>query len=209
MWTTKTCSACGDTKPWDDDPFIRYTKASGFLKARCWDCHYKAHTAWNRKLKPCPNTAVLVPYGTAYARKKVIDPQTGKENSYGAVKQKRRRTNPLKRLADGVRTSIGQAFNDKGYSKDTKTEAVLGCSFGELKDHLEDQFKPGMTWENMGSEWHIDHNLPLNAAKSIEEVICLCHFTNLVPLWKQENMSKGSKCDPEEVREYLKLVQGK
>ena len=70
---------------------------------------------------------------------------------------------------------------------------MVGCSPEFLKDHIENQFTEGMSWELMGKYIHIDHRIPLSSAKSEEEVYKLCHYTNLQPLWAEDNLSKGSK----------------
>ena len=49
-----------------------------------------------------------------------------------------------------------------------------------------------MTCDNHG-EWHIDHILPLASAKDDEEVFKLCHYTNLQPLWAEDNLIKGCR----------------
>jgi hypothetical protein len=70
----------------------------------------------------------------------------------------------------------------------------VGCTPQELKEHLEKQFKEGMTWDNHGMYgWHIDHIIPLSSATTEEELYKLCHFTNLQPLWAEENLSKGNR----------------
>lgn len=58
--------------------------------------------------------------------------------------------------------------------------------------HIQLQFAPGMTWANHG-DWHIDHRVPLASAKTIVEREKLCHYTNLQPLWAQDNLKKSSK----------------
>jgi len=35
--------------------------------------------------------------------------------------------------------------------------------------------------------------IPLSSAKTEEELYKLCHYTNLQPLWAEENMKKGNK----------------
>ena len=60
---------------------------------------------------------------------------------------------------------------------------------------IESQFKEGMTWENWGrgiGKWNIDHKIPLASATSEKEIIKLMHYTNLQPLWAEENSAKGS-----------------
>jgi hypothetical protein len=69
---------------------------------------------------------------------------------------------------------------------------MLGCSWEQLRDHIENQFVSGMTWEDKHL-WHIDHIVPLSSAKTVEELEKLCHYTNLQPLWASDNMSKGAK----------------
>ena len=85
-----------------------------------------------------------------------------------------------------------RSFKAKSWSKDSKTQTLLGCTFKEFAAHLQSKFKEGMTLENHG-EWHIDHIKPCALAASPEELAALFHFTNLQPLWASENISKGSK----------------
>jgi len=58
------------------------------------------------------------------------------------------------------------------------------------------QFKPGMTWDNYGYYgWHIDHKVPcsnFDLSKPEEQYKCF-HYTNLQPLWAEENLIKGGK----------------
>ncbi len=67
---------------------------------------------------------------------------------------------------------------------------VIGCDRLKLKNFMQDRFRKGMCWEKYG-QWEVDHIVPLSAASSFHELIALCHFTNLQPLWRQENLRKG------------------
>lgn len=91
-----------------------------------------------------------------------------------------------------LRCRISEVIRAKGYSKTSKTNKMLGCDWSHLKVHLESKFADGMSWENRNL-WHIDHVIPLASAKSVEEVVKLCHYTNLQPLWAKDNLSKGAK----------------
>ena len=77
--------------------------------------------------------------------------------------------------------------------KDTAIVKDLGCTLGELRLHIEKQFKPGMTWENHGVHgWHTDHKIPLASfdLSDREQFLEACHFSNLQPLWAEENVKK-------------------
>ena len=72
----------------------------------------------------------------------------------------------------------------------------LGCSIPELKLRLESMFQPGMTWDNWSQTgWHIDHIIPLSSfnLSNREEFLKAVHFTNLQPLWAEENLNKMTK----------------
>lgn len=99
---------------------------------------------------------------------------------------------PVYALSRLVRRRITIALSKGGYLKTSPTREMLGCDYDELKAHLERQFLKGMSWENRG-DWHIDHIVPLSSAGSEEELLALCHFTNLRPLWASDNISKGAK----------------
>lgn len=104
------------------------------------------------------------------------------------------RTNPFFKLKANIRTLIGNSFRRNGYKKTSKTEQILGCSYDEFKLHLEKQFEPWMNWDNRGLYngtenygWDIDHIIPLDTAKTEEDIIRLNHYSNLQPLCSHIN----------------------
>jgi hypothetical protein len=105
---------------------------------------------------------------------------------------KRRKIDPLFRLTCNLRSRIYMALKIDNYTKQTNTFKILGCDLDTIKLHIEEKFTNGMTWENKG-KWHIDHIVPLSSAKTEEEAYQLCHYTNLQPLWAEDNMNKGIK----------------
>ena len=81
-------------------------------------------------------------------------------------------------------------------TKEELYEILDGQFWKELKEHLEKQFKEGMSWENYGFYgWHIDHILPLSSfdLTKAEEQKKAFHYTNLQPLSAKENLQKYSK----------------
>lgn len=98
------------------------------------------------------------------------------------------------KLTNNIRIRVRSYLRSKKINKNNKTFNIVGCSPEHLKEHLEKQFKDGMTWENYGLYgWHIDHIIPLSSAETEDEIYKLCHYTNLQPLWVEENLKKGSK----------------
>jgi hypothetical protein len=105
-----------------------------------------------------------------------------------------KKTKPLYKLGRRMRNRVATMLKRRGLRKCVRTVSYLGCTVTELKLHIEKQFQPGMSWDNYGPTWHVDHDKPLASATSPEELMALCHFTNLRPLWAWENLSKGAKC---------------
>jgi hypothetical protein len=77
--------------------------------------------------------------------------------------------------------------------KNNSTLDIIGCTPQFLKEYIENQFTDGMSWELMGKYIHIDHIIPLSSAKTEEELYKLCHYSNLQPLWAEDNLKKGNK----------------
>ena len=112
-----------------------------------------------------------------------------KRNEYLSNKKK---INPIYRLSCIVRNRIYSFLKNKNITKQNKTFDIVGCSPQSLKEHLENQFTDGMSWDNR-CEWHIDHIIPLSSAKTEEEMCKLFHYTNLQPLWAEDNLKKSNK----------------
>jgi hypothetical protein len=73
--------------------------------------------------------------------------------------------------------------------KETETIKLLGYSALQLKEHIENQFLDGMSWENYG-EWHIDHIKMVSNFDPDTPVDIINALSNLRPLWAADNCSK-------------------
>jgi len=91
-----------------------------------------------------------------------------------------------------MRVCVRKGLSRKGYTKKSRAYEILGAEWDFVKNYIESMFKEGMTWENHG-EWHIDHIIPISSGKTEDEVIKLCHYSNLQPLWAEENLLKSDK----------------
>ena len=123
-------------------------------------------------------------------------------------KKNKRETDPNYKLACNLRRRLKRALKNK--QKVGSAIRDLGCSVNELKLHLENQFQPGMTWNNHSpTGWHIDHIIPLSAfnLENKTELLKACHYTNLQPLWAADNIFKGKKLIPVNVETPNDVLQ--
>jgi len=107
-------------------------------------------------------------------------------------KNKKYITDPNYRIAQTLRVRMRKAVKNN-----SKTSiSFLGADIDKVKEHLEKQFKEGMSWENYGPQgWHIDHIKPcasFNLEDTEEQKKCF-NYKNLQPLWAKENRSKHNK----------------
>jgi len=79
-----------------------------------------------------------------------------------------------------------------GESKGKRTMEIVGLDKKEFKLYIQSKFTEGMSWENYG-KWHLDHIKPLCQAKDNNDALLLNHYTNLQPLWAEENLKKNRK----------------
>ncbi len=110
-------------------------------------------------------------------------------------KQIKRETDILFKLSDNIKSRLRQFLKSKNISKNNKTFEIIGCTPQQLKEYIEIQFTEGMSWDLIGKNIHIDHITPLSSSKTEEEIYKLCHYTNLQPLWAEDNLRKSNKLD--------------
>lgn len=117
------------------------------------------------------------------------------QSVYNKVYARTRRGTDIQfRLTRNLRSRLYKAIRS-GY-KSGSAVRDLGCTIDELKIHLEKQFLPRMTWDNWSRDgWHIDHNVPLDFfdLDDRKQLLQACHYTNLQPMWAEENIRKSNK----------------
>jgi len=203
--TMKICNKCKETKPLTE--YYKRSASKDGLFYQCKTCKGKTAAKWQQ-------TDKYKKYKAKYDNENKVakadyDKQYYEANKEAIIKstiqyaKERRDTDPLYRLTGNIRCSIRQSLINGGYSKTSQTHKILGCSYEEYYQHIESQFTEGMSWDVM-SEIHIDHRLPVSAATTEAELLALNHHRNLQPLWKSDNMAKGSSYCPKELAAYFK-----
>lgn len=108
--------------------------------------------------------------------------------------KRKRKTDILFKLSQDARNLINSTFKRKNIIKPRKTEVLLGCSFEKFISYILSQCPENTTVKDFGRfGYHIDHIIPLSSAKTEEELVKLCHYTNLQPLWWKDNLLKSNK----------------
>ena len=106
---------------------------------------------------------------------------------------KRMKEEPIYYLKHRIRTLIRKSFIRRGETKSKRTEEILGCSIDFFINYLiktyEDNYNEKWDWKYL-KETHIDHIKPLAEVNTKEEVIELCHYTNLQLLKAKDNLDK-------------------
>jgi hypothetical protein len=99
---------------------------------------------------------------------------------------------PKNKIKNSLRSRINQLLNKKYNTP--KTLDLIGCSYEFLIEYIENKFTEGMSWDNYGYYgWHLDHIVPVSSAKTEKDVYKLYHYTNLQPLWAEDNLRKSNK----------------
>ena len=105
-----------------------------------------------------------------------------------------RRQNPQYLIRNRLNSRLHTLCRLKGTSKAAEFSEIVGCTPAFLANWLENKFCSGMNWSNHG-EWHIDHIRPcasFDLTDPEQQKQCF-HYTNLQPLWAEDNRVKSDK----------------
>lgn len=191
------CSKCGEIKPMADFPLRKKSKTlrAGFCKIcrNRYDKEWRKKNPDREKLK-CSNWRTRKRLGIiGHKRIWISKPPT--------VSRKERRDKIKNRPDLKLNRSISAGVNRslRGGKQGRSWEQIVGYTAEKLKKHLEKKFKPGMTWENYGSYWHVDHKIPVSAfnfnkPEDLDFKRCWA-LKNLQPLEATVNIIKSNRLD--------------
>lgn len=119
----------------------------------------------------------------------------------------------LERIRLDINARIGKRIRTRIHKYVLRKEdefnsiSLLGCSIEEFRYYLEQQFEPGMTWDNYGGKdgWQIDHIVPIKwfDLTNEKEVFICFNYRNCRPLWAKDNGSKNDRLP----KNYLYIVE--
>lgn len=199
----KKCTKCKIDKP--ESEYYKNAQLKSGLRSECKNCskdHAKQPYVRKHRTelmakwrKENPDRAKAINQKAKANRKDKIREyeRTDGRKAYRKNRNKKlRQTDPMFKMKANLVSRTSIAFKTIGKGKPVRTTGLLGTSYEIVKNHIENQFRDEMTWQNYG-EWHIDHIIPLSSAKDLDELVALCHYSNLQPLWAKENRLKSNK----------------
>lgn len=128
--------------------------------------------------------------------------RTKNQHSLNEYFREYRLTNPNHRLAQNLRNNLNKKLTQINVSKDSSTIQLLGCTINEFRSYLEKLWLPNMSWDNYGvyknqgtRTWHIDHIKPCSLfdLTDIKQQKECFHYSNMQPMWADENIAKSNK----------------
>jgi len=130
-----------------------------------------------------------------YQRVKDSDKHKAKQRRSQQALSKRISESPKLRLEAAVRARVMMSMKRRNTIKTSRTFELIGCTGAELAARIESQFKRGMTWENYGSAWHVDHITPLSYfdMSNPDDQRRAWNWQNLRPLPAIQNITEGNK----------------
>lgn len=121
---------------------------------------------------------------------------------YAKANREKNKGNPVFRAKENLRCRFRDVMKRYERTGIDGFSSLLGCRKSFLKEWIAKQFKRGMSWDNYGTAWHIDHIVPLASFNMLDkaQIKRAWHYTNLRPLGAVENMTKSDAiitCQPE------------
>ena len=185
----KQCSVCNTLKG-----FGQFNRTDNHCKA----CHKKKCQEYYQKNKKKAVARAKKWREENYEKSCAINRKSASKYAKSGLKAKREReryhADPNFKLSQLIRRYSNRVTNAVKEQKELHSLEYLGCSLDEFKTHIESLWLEGMTWDNHGIHgWHIDHKVSLDYfVKNSDDPWKANHYTNLQPMWAEDNLSKGS-----------------
>ena len=190
---SKKCKVCGSVKP--VEKFLHHKKQS----MTCYTCQNRKR--WDRDKQPdsayrkrvASKSAIIAERREILSRFDLFAPE---REAVKKASKKRSRIKERSTAHGRVNRVISERVRVALKGNKTGWRTSVGWTIRELMQHMEAQFKPGMSWDNYG-EWHIDHIKPkakFEFSSAHDEGFKACwSLSNLQPMWASDNSRKSDK----------------
>ena len=90
---------------------------------------------------------------------------------------------------------VHKGVQARGFKALRPVTELLGCPVLKAVEHIESQFRDGMTWQNWGRVWELDHIRPLSSFDlgTLKGQKAAQHYTNWQPLLIAEHRAKTAR----------------
>jgi hypothetical protein len=203
----KRCCTCKEVKGLEEFNKARGNKDG--LQDQCRACQAAYYAANREKRAACQaeyraaNRDRMTAYQAEY-RAANRDTVRAYQSEY---ERTRRRTDPWFRMCKNLRGRQCQFW--KGTLRSASMVREIGCDRDFFLRHIASQFTAGMTIENHGKVWHLDHIYPLAWVDKDDpaQVRAAFNWRNLQPMLGPENLEKSDAVTPEAQRLFDELVR--
>jgi hypothetical protein len=193
---TKVCIKCGEDKPLTTEYFPKRKDSKDGFRNDCKICSNRYHKERHQIPEIKKQRSDYQKNNRQrcnFNKRKSYYKHRDKKINYGRkYRRKKYNEDPFYKMKSIIRCRVARFIDRKTKS----TSQILGCDWQTFKKHIQNQFQEGMTWDNHG-EWHYDHIIPMSSAQTEEEVYKLNHYTNIQPLWAEDNLKKSDKISEE------------
>ena len=177
----KTCTKCKIVKALEDYNLDRRKSLPDNRRSMCIECtranrreYNRVHS--NRRSEYCRRNREKI---NAYSRERYANDPVF-------------RANRLERATVHDALKVG---NNKKRFNARRGAKLLGCTYSEFKAHIEKQFVAGMSWDNYGKRWNIDHKIPCSQFDLTKEdaLVACFNYKNTQPMFVISNHRKAKK----------------
>jgi len=201
----RVCRCCKIEKKLEEFPYDKSYLIGDCYRTKCKKCLRKVANKWRNENKKKIKE---------YNKKNINGIKVWREKNKEKLKEKR--LEYYEKNKERIRKYTNRKYhNDKKYNLNNRIsrairkslrgnkrgkhwEDLVGYTVEQLIKSLQEKFKNGMGWNNMG-KWHIDHKIPISAFNfkspfDIDFKKCW-NLKNLQPLWSLENIKKSNKLE--------------
>ncbi|QIG60114.1 intron encoded hypothetical protein [Dishui Lake large algae virus 1] len=217
---TKTCTKCLQSKQITE--FYRdYTIINNGHRAQCKLCMKKASTERLSNVQACIQSKICNVCYVSKSIEHYYKSTRHKDGYFSHCKQcheiklqnvgnnqkikrtpeymkdywKRKNNDINYRIKNNIRSDIRTRIKTYTMNKSKKVDNTckyLDCSIEFFIKWIESQFQDGMSWDNYGTKWELDHVKPCKSFdfNNSDEILLCYKWSNYQPLWCNDNRMK-------------------